>query len=91
MTEADLKAGLIITCKSSGKDKFKLVFFDQEGHVTMVQESQQNKRCSAADLYVVPYGKRLLINLSWKLFVLKYRKIQSYGVNATFNDETFRR
>ena len=91
VTEADLKAGLIITCKSSGKDKFKLVFFDQEGHVTMVQESQQNKRCSAADLYVVPYGKRLLINLSSKLFVLKYRKIQSYGVNATFNDETFRR
>ena len=61
MTEADLKAGLIITCKSTGKDKFKLVFFDQEGHVTMVQESQQNKRCSAADLYVVPYGKRLLL------------------------------
>ena len=60
MTEADLKAGLIITCKSTGKDKFKLVFFDQEGHVTMVQESQQNKRCSAADLYVVPYGTRLL-------------------------------
>ena len=60
VTESDLKAGLIITCKSTGKDKFKLVFFDQEGHVTMVQESQQNKRCSAADLYVVPYGEILI-------------------------------
>ena len=30
VTESDLKSGLIITCKSTGKDKFKLVFFDQE-------------------------------------------------------------
>ena len=30
VTESDLKNGLIITCKSTGKDKFKLVFFDQE-------------------------------------------------------------
>ena len=63
VTESDLKAGLIITCKSTGKDKFKLVFFDQEGHVTMVQESQQNKRCSAADLYVVPYGELFISNI----------------------------
>ena len=40
VTESDLKSGLIITCKSTGKDKFKLVFFDQEVssdslHVTM--------------------------------------------------------
>jgi len=57
VTEADLKAGVIISCKSSGKDKFKIVFFDNQGHVTMVEESQQNKRASEANLYVVPYGR----------------------------------
>jgi len=71
VTESDLKAGLIITCKSTGKDKFKLVFFDQEGHVTMVQESQQNKRCSAADLYVVPYGRYNLME-SMPLSMMKH-------------------
>jgi len=44
VTESDLKSGLIITCKSTGNDKFKLVFFDNDGHVTMVQESQQTKK-----------------------------------------------
>ena len=79
MTESDLKAGLIITCKSSGKDKFKLVFFDQEGHVTMVQESQQNKRCSAADLYVVPYGESFIsmIQLTMLVSVGRYNLMES--------------
>jgi len=71
VTETDLKSGLIITCKSSGNDKFKLVFFDQEGHVTMVQESQQNKKCSAADLYVVPYGRYNLME-SMPLSMMKH-------------------
>ncbi|XP_023337500.1 chaperone protein dnaJ 15 isoform X2 [Eurytemora carolleeae] len=57
VTEADLKNGVIIRCSSTGKDKFKIVFFDQEGHVTMVEESQQSKRASEANLYVVPYGR----------------------------------
>jgi len=57
VTETDLKNGVIISCKSTGKDKFKIVFFDQEGHVTMVEESQQYKRASEANLYVVPYGR----------------------------------
>lgn len=57
VTEGDLKNGVIINCKSTGKDKFKIVFFDQEGHVTMVEESQQSKRASEANLYVVPYGR----------------------------------
>lgn len=57
VTESDLKNGIIISCKSAGKDKFKTVFFDQEGHVTMVEESQQNKRASESNLYVVPYGR----------------------------------
>ena len=29
----------------------------QEGHVTMVEESQQTKKASEANLYVVPYGR----------------------------------
>jgi len=57
VTEADLKSGVIISCRSAGKDKFKIVFFDQEGHVTMVEESQQTKKASEANLYVVPYGR----------------------------------
>lgn len=61
VTEADLKAGVMITCKSTGKDKFKIVFFDQEGHVTMVEESQLTKRASEANLYVVPYGRYNLL------------------------------
>jgi len=61
VTEADLKSGVIISCKSTGKDKFKIVFFDQEGHVTMVEESQQSKRASEANLYVVPFGRYNLI------------------------------
>jgi len=57
VTEADLKAGVMITCKSTGKDKFKIVFFDQEGNVRMVEESQVTKRASEANLYVVPFGR----------------------------------
>jgi len=57
VTEADLKNGVMINCKSTGKDKFKIVFFDQEGHVTMVEESQLSKRASEANLYVVPFGR----------------------------------
>ena len=36
VTESDLKAGVIISCKSTGKDKFKTVFFDNQVSVTMV-------------------------------------------------------
>jgi len=71
VTEADLKSGVIITCKSSGKDKFKIVFFDGEGHVTMVEESQQNKRASEANLYVVPYGRYNLME-SMPLSMMKH-------------------
>ena len=37
----------------------------------MVQESQQNKRCSAADLYVVPYGRYNLME-SMPLSMMKH-------------------
>ena len=35
----------------------QVVFFDNDGHVTMVEESQKKKRQSEANLYVVPYGR----------------------------------
>jgi len=57
ITEDDLKNGVIISCTSNGSDKFKVVFFDNEGHVTMVEESQKRKRHSEANLYVVPFGR----------------------------------
>ena len=47
----------ICPLSSPGNDKFKVVFFDNEGHVTMVEESQQRKRKSEANLYVVPFGR----------------------------------
>ena len=40
-----------------GNDKFKVVFFDNDGHVTMVEESQQRKRKSEANLFVVPFSR----------------------------------
>lgn len=40
-----------------GKDKFKVVFFDQQGHVAMVQESQKVGKISQANLYAVPFGR----------------------------------
>jgi len=55
ITEQDLSNGVIIACSSTGNDKFKVVFFDTEGHVTMQEESQQRKRKSEANMYVVPF------------------------------------
>ena len=57
ITEEDLKNGVVISCTSNGSDKFKVVFFDNEGHVTMVEESQKRKRHSESNLYVVPFGR----------------------------------
>ncbi len=57
ITEEDLKSGVIISCVSSGSDKFKVVFFDNMGNVTMVEESQKKKKHSEANIYIVPYGR----------------------------------
>ena len=43
VSEQDLSHGIIISCASAGSDKFKLVFFDFEGAVSMVEESQVRK------------------------------------------------
>jgi len=61
VTEADLKTGVIVTARSTGHDKFKLVFFDDEGQVSMVQESRKLTKGSQASLYIVPFGRYDLI------------------------------
>lgn len=71
VTDADLRNGVIINCTSMGNDKFKVVFFDNDGHVTMVEESQKRKRHSEANLYVVPYGRYNLIE-SMPLNMMKH-------------------
>lgn len=61
VTDEDLKSGIIISCVSNGSDKFKVVCFDNDGNVTMVEESQKRKKHSEANLYVVPFGRYNLI------------------------------
>ena len=71
VTEKDLSDGVIISCVSNGNDKFKVVFFDNDGNVTMVEESQKRKKHSEANLYVVPYGRYNLIE-SMPLSMMKH-------------------
>jgi hypothetical protein len=61
---------VIISCTSAGSDKFKVVFFDNQGHVTMVEESQKKKKQSEANLYIVPFC-RYNLNESMPLSMLK--------------------
>ena len=49
------------SCTSNGNDKFKVIFFDNDGNVTMVEESQKRKRHSEANLYVVPFARYQLM------------------------------
>ena len=44
ITEEDLKQGVIINCFSNGGDKFKVVFFDRDGQVRIVEESQVKRK-----------------------------------------------
>lgn len=57
VSETDLKTGVVVSCRSNSRDKFKLVFFDTSGHVAMVEESQKMKKQSQANLYSVPFGR----------------------------------
>jgi len=61
ITEQDLKNGVIIQCTSAGNDKFKVIFFDNDGNVRLVEESQKRKRHSEANLYVVPFARYQLM------------------------------
>ena len=71
ITESDLARGVIVSCTSNGSDKFKVVFFDNQGHVTMVEESQKKKKQSEANLYVVPFC-RYNLNESMPLTMMKH-------------------
>lgn len=54
------KNGIIIRCKSSAGSKFKLVLFDRDGAVRMMEESQKKKSYTVADLFFVPFTKNNL-------------------------------
>lgn len=70
VSESDLARGVIFSCTSTGSDKFKLVFFDSQGSVCMVEESQRKKRQSEANLYCVPF-QRYNLNESMPMSMLK--------------------
>merc|ERR1712156_887414 len=58
VTESDMKNGIIVNCVSNGGDKFKVVFFDKDGQVNMVEESQtRKKKNSEANLFLVPFDR----------------------------------
>lgn len=70
ITEDDVNRGVIINCESSGGDKFKVVFFDSDGQVAMVEESQTKKKRSEANLVLVPF-ERYNLNEIMPLAMLK--------------------
>ncbi|CAI5445813.1 unnamed protein product [Caenorhabditis angaria] len=48
--------GVTIVCNSASSSKFKLVLFDREGGVRLIQESQKRgKSGTQADMFFVPY------------------------------------
>uniref|UniRef100_A0A0K0DQ87 J domain-containing protein n=1 Tax=Angiostrongylus cantonensis TaxID=6313 RepID=A0A0K0DQ87_ANGCA len=47
--------GICIVCKSPSSSKFKLVLFDKEGAVRMIQESQKKKSGTQAEMFFVPF------------------------------------
>merc|ERR1712156_80888 len=58
VTESDMKNGIIVNCVSNGGDKFKVVFFDKDGQVNMVEESQtRKKKSSEANLFLVSFDR----------------------------------
>jgi len=71
ITEQDLKNGVIIQCTSAGNDKFKVIFFDTDGNVRLVEESQKRKRHSEANMYVVPFA-RYQLNETMPLSMMKH-------------------
>ena len=92
VTESDLKSGLIITCKSTGKDKFKLVFFDQE-----VSSDTWHVMMPRADTCVWAGARDHGAGESAEQAVLRrgpvrgsLREVQPDGVHAAFHDEASR-
>ncbi len=65
-----LFSGVIISCVSSNSDKFKLIFFDNLGQMSLVEESQTKNKHSEASFFAVPFTRYNLFN-SLPLSVLK--------------------
>ncbi|VDO41032.1 unnamed protein product [Haemonchus placei] len=56
MKEEYRQHGICIVCKSSSSSKFKLVLFDKEGGVRMIEESQKKKSAGTqAEMFFVPF------------------------------------
>lgn len=70
LSDEDLKSGVIVSCLSYSGDKFKLVFFDKDGQVNIVEESQSKKKKSEANLFFVPF-ERYNLSDSMPLSMLK--------------------
>ena len=81
ISEADLKNGVIINCVSNAGDKFKVVFFDKDGQVNIVEESQTKKKRSEANLFFVPFDR---YNLSETMPLSLLKKIQDEDVPPVF-------
>merc|ERR1712045_891337 len=60
VSEEDLRSGIIVNCFSTNGDKFKLIVFDSQGNVQIVEESQQpssKKKSSQANLHLLPFER----------------------------------
>jgi len=58
IAEEDLKQGVIINCLSNSGDKFKVIFFDKDGQVRMVEESHvKSKKHTEANFLFVPFER----------------------------------
>uniref|UniRef100_A0A0R3RXZ4 J domain-containing protein n=1 Tax=Elaeophora elaphi TaxID=1147741 RepID=A0A0R3RXZ4_9BILA len=51
------KNGLMVICRSIQMSKFKLVLFDKEGGVRIIQESNKRKGCTVAEIFFVPFNR----------------------------------
>lgn len=59
------RESLVFMCRSITKSKFKLVLFDSQGGVRMVQESVKKARCTAADMYISSDIELMDLNDVW--------------------------
>nr|ADD24101.1 Chaperone protein dnaJ 16 [Lepeophtheirus salmonis] len=55
VSQSDLNKGVLVLCRSNGNDKFKVIFFDKDGQVSMIQESRKLKKHSEANILLLPF------------------------------------
>ncbi len=83
VTEEDLKKGVIISCSSDRGDRFKLLFFDGLGDVSMAEESRQNHDGpSEAAVFAVPFERHRMGHQSQ---VVSHRKRDRDGLPKIFS------